>query len=575
MTEHLDDLPHGWAQPSVGEVGSIRLGRQRSPDKQSGLFPTKYLRTANITSDGLDLTDVREMDFSPIERVLYALQSDDIVLADSSGSPAQVGRAAIWNGEITDCCYQNHIIRFRPNAVLAGYALIVFRHFAVSGVFARIARGIGILHLGAARFAELPFPLPPWQEQQRIVNAWGTRRAELRATEAALRSALSSISEQNREILEAAVTGELVEPEAICAKREARPYEHARELLARTTQVESLPSEENLASHAHLPLGWSWAHVEQVGEVTLGKAREPKSHHGPNMRPYLRVANVYEDRIDTSDILEMSFTAREVKVYALQHGDILLNEGQSPELVGRPAMYRDEVSGACFQNTLLRFRAGPAISPDYALIVFRHYLHSGEFKKVARWSTNIAHLGRNRFAAMRLPIPPLAEQKRIIAETRRRLEASSIEEAAVRASLDRLPAVEAELLFAAVSGSLVPQIYDEEPADVLLKRLGPPPINAIGNYALIADPGEEAATMVLPFGENKAAVAPSLAEVLLKAGAPLSLPDLFLRAGYDRDATEHVEQFYLALRTEIGRTIRMVGDSQENVLLEAILDAPQ
>ena len=86
------------------------------------------------------------------------------------------------------------------------------------------------------------------------------------------------------------------------------------------------------------------AQVKQVGEVQLGRQRAPQHHQGPYMRPYLRVANVYEDRIDTSDVLEMNFTPSEFETYQLHFGDILLNEDQSPEFLGRPAMYHDEYS---------------------------------------------------------------------------------------------------------------------------------------------------------------------------------------------------------------------------------------
>jgi type I restriction enzyme S subunit len=123
------------------------------------------------------------------------------------------------------------------------------------------------------------------------------------------------------------------------------------------------------------------------------------------MRPYLRVANVFEDRIDASDILRMNFEPEEAAIYALKFGDILLNEGQSPELVGRAAMYRNEVPGACFQNTLIRFRAGPSVVADYALLIFRHFMHAGVFHQIARWSTNIAHLGLERFRALAFPLP--------------------------------------------------------------------------------------------------------------------------------------------------------------------------
>src|SRR6185437_4842046 len=97
-----------------------------------------------------------------------------------------------------------------------------------------------------------------------------------------------------------------------------------------------------------LPKGWCWARVDAVGEVKLGRQRSPEHHQGKHMRPYLRVANVFEDRIDLSNVLEMNFTPKEFETFRLRYGDILLNEGQSLEWVGRPAMFRGELPGACF-----------------------------------------------------------------------------------------------------------------------------------------------------------------------------------------------------------------------------------
>src|SRR5437773_7606503 len=62
-----------------------------------------------------------------------------------------------------------------------------------------------------------------------------------------------------------------------------------------------------------------------------------------HMRPYLRVANVYEDRLDLRDVKQMNFTPEEFATYALRSGDILLNEGQSPELVGRSEEHTSEL----------------------------------------------------------------------------------------------------------------------------------------------------------------------------------------------------------------------------------------
>jgi type I restriction enzyme, S subunit len=161
--------------------------------------------------------------------------------------------------------------------------------------------------------------------------------------------------------------------------------------------------------------GWVWRRVDELGELRLGRQRFPDNHAGPHMRPYLRVANVLEDRIDTSDVQQMHFAPGEVERFLLRPNDVLLNEGQSYELVGRPALYRGEVPGACFQNTLIRFRPGPAVVPEFAVIVFRAYLRTGRFQREAQQTTNIAHLSLGRLAAIEFPVPPLAQQQQIVA----------------------------------------------------------------------------------------------------------------------------------------------------------------
>jgi len=212
VTTPADDSlpPSGWVLVPVERVGEVRLGRQRSPDKKTGQNSTPYIRAANIKPEGLDLTDLFEMDFTPAEREVFELRAGDIVLTEASGSATQVGRAALWPDDAPFCCFQNTVVRFRPHAVVSQYALIVIKHFATSGIFARTARGIGIQHLGASRFAKIPFPLPPLLEQQRIADAAETRLFALNEARTALASALRRIKEQDLEILAAAVQGVLV-----------------------------------------------------------------------------------------------------------------------------------------------------------------------------------------------------------------------------------------------------------------------------------------------------------------------------------------------------------------------------
>ncbi len=197
------------------------------------------------------------------------------------------------------------------------------------------------------------------------------------------------------------------------------------------------------------------------------------------MVPYLRVANVFENRIDLDDVKEMNFNPQEQATYLLKPGDILLNEGQSPHLVGRPAMYRGERAPCFFQNTLVRFRAGPRVLPGWALLVFRSQLHSRRYMRFATITTNIAHLGAERFARVEFPVPPLDIQRETVSQLElqeSRLDAAVATLRRVKANLKR---ARASVLKAAVEGRLVSteaalarvEGREYEPASVLLARI--------------------------------------------------------------------------------------------------------
>ncbi|MDR3567885.1 MAG: restriction endonuclease subunit S [Syntrophobacteraceae bacterium] len=159
------------------------------------------------------------------------------------------------------------------------------------------------------------------------------------------------------------------------------------------------------------PRGWPVHEIGNLGIVQLGRQRTPKYQTGFYTRPYMRVANVYEDRIDTSDVLSMDFDERDFPRYRLSYGDILLNEGQSTELVGRPAMWRNEINDCCFQNTLVRFQpARDVMNSEFALAALLHYYRSGVLSQISSKTSNVAHLGGGRFAKLTLYCPPIELQ---------------------------------------------------------------------------------------------------------------------------------------------------------------------
>lgn len=159
-----------------------------------------------------------------------------------------------------------------------------------------------------------------------------------------------------------------------------------------------------------IPREWEVKRVDDLGTVMLGRQRSPAHQSGRFTTPYLRVANVFDGFIDFSDVLEMDFTPKERETFSLESGDILLNEGQSMELVGRSAIYEGPQGVYCFQNSLVRFRCNSENNPCYFQPLFKTWLDAGRFMQVALRTTSIAHLGAQRFARMKAVHPSPAEQ---------------------------------------------------------------------------------------------------------------------------------------------------------------------
>jgi type I restriction enzyme S subunit len=169
-----------------------------------------YLRAANVDWNGLKLDDVKEMNFTDDEVAVYGLKKGDIVLSEASGSASEVGKPAIWDDEIAECCFQNTLIRVRSYGVDPNFLLHFLRSEAKRGAFVEHSRGVGIHHIGVARLAAWEVPLPPLGEQRRIVAATENQIAVVERAEAAIQSALGRAAALRRSLFSAAFGGQLV-----------------------------------------------------------------------------------------------------------------------------------------------------------------------------------------------------------------------------------------------------------------------------------------------------------------------------------------------------------------------------
>jgi type I restriction enzyme S subunit len=450
------DLPAGWAWAALRDLVSLR-GEKVSPDRGSA-FP--FVGMDDVPVNSLCIKTVRE--FRAMKSAGNKFYSNDILygrLRPNLNKVVVADFEGVASGEF--------IVMRALNGIEPRY-LQFFMHARRFVNLATADTSGDRPRIDFERIAEFEIPLAPTVEQRRIVARIDELFTEIADGEASLTRARDDLDVWRRALLKGAVNGEIT--------REWRKHnsqtETGTEIIGRWRRETALERGEldfgPQSSSRGLPETWSGSTIGEAGEIRLGRQRAPKHHEGANMRPYLRVANVFEGRLDLSDVKSMNFTPQEFEVHRLEYGDVLLNEGQSPDLLGRPAIFRGEIDGCCFQNTLLRFRANAGLSSEFALLVFRHYLRSGRFKREARITTNLAHLSQTRCASIEFPVPPTAEQVEIV-ERVRSLEEQAFEQFE-HIEISAIEPLRQSILKAAFEGQLTQQDPEDEPADHLLAR---------------------------------------------------------------------------------------------------------
>jgi type I restriction enzyme S subunit len=211
-------------------------------------------------------------------------------------------------------------------------------------------------------------------------------------------------------------------------------------LIAKKQAIKQGLVQQLLTGRTRLPGfrdAWEHRRVTEMGDVLAGKALNVSGAGA--MRPYLRTKNVLDGRIDLKDVLWMPMTDAEFERFHIKRGDVLLNEGQSLDLVGRCSVYNWEFGAPCaMQNQLLRFRAHAGTSPEFAAHLFRHCQRTGVFAAIATQTTSVAHLGSSRLSNLRLLWPTDPLEQAAIADV---LSDTDAEIAALQARLDKTRAV--------------------------------------------------------------------------------------------------------------------------------------
>lgn len=443
----------GWVYSRLGNLARFIDYRGRTPTKTSSGIPlitAKNVRSGFISREPQEF--IAKNDYSSwMTRGIPRI--GDLLFT----TEAPMGNVALVN--LTEqfalaqrvICFQLHDINIGPFLKLA----------MMSSTFQRqlleVATGMTATGVKSSRLKEMPVPLPPLAEQLRIVakvdelmslcDRLETQQTYTESAHAQLVQALLdslaqasdatdfaanwqrlaehfhtlfstelSIDALKQTLMQLAVMGKLVpqdpadEPASELLKRIA---EEKLRLVAegKLKKQKSLPEVDEEEKPYALPSSWKWARFDSVSNTRLGKMLDKAKNKG-ELRPYLRNTNVQWFNFEIDDLKSMRFEEHELDEYRVTPGDLVICEGGEP---GRCAVWEGEVEDMFIQKALHRARPWLGISPFFLQSCLKAAANSGYLNQFFTGAT-IKHFSGEKLAKYPVPLPPLAEQYRIVAK---------------------------------------------------------------------------------------------------------------------------------------------------------------
>ena len=186
--------------------------------------------------------------------------------------------------------------------------------------------------------------------------------------------------------------------------------------------------------------------------------------------PVIRMGNLQKGRIDWDDLVFTS-EEEEIEKYQLRPNDVLFNRTNSPELVGKTAIYRGE-RPAVFAGYLVRVNQIPEIVlPEYLCYFLNSHTARRHGDAVKTDGVNQSNINGNKLQEYPFPFCHVEEQRQVVLLLDEKLSAVDASESEITTSLSRIAALRQSILIRAFSGRLVAQNPDDEPASALLARL--------------------------------------------------------------------------------------------------------
>jgi type I restriction enzyme S subunit len=386
VSTELGELPLDWKVYRLDSLFIVQQGKQVSKANRIGNNQRPFLRTKNVFWGSLDLSDLDQMHFSEADQVRLALRPDDLLVCEGG----DIGRTAMWSGELPHCYYQNHLHRVRVRDTAAAdpqFALYwLWYAFEIGKVYFGRGNVTTIPNLSQSKLCELPLPVPPILEQRRIA--------------AVLSLVQHAIQQQERLSTKTAELKKALLDQLFTQGLNAEPRKE--------TEIGPVPESwdvQPLGSLLREPLrnGHSAkATTEATGVRTLTLTAVTQRNFGP-MNTKLTVA----DRERVKDLW-------------LKSGDILIERANTPEYVGLAALYEGPDDYAIYPDLMIRVRVDESRVLPYFLAHFLVTRPCRTYFQTNLHSTagNFPKIDQGTVEKTLIPLPDLGEQHKIVGALR-------------------------------------------------------------------------------------------------------------------------------------------------------------
>jgi type I restriction enzyme S subunit len=443
----MSELPRGWATAVLGEV-AINRDRERVPVNAE----ERSTRTGNIPYYGA-AGQVGWIDEPLFDEHLLLLGEDGVQFFDADKPKAYMISGPSWVNN------HAHVL-----SQLSGVSLSFLMYFLNQFDYHGFANGTTRLKLTRSSMDEIPVRLAPSAEQERIVAAIEEAFSKLDAGEAGLRTVRQLLKRMRDAILTAAVTGRLVpqDPTDTPATRLLDDLDDLGAFEADTPPVLGCPPGWSRMSIGELigPMG-----IFVDGDWVETKDQDPTGDVRLTQLADIGVG-VWRDR---SDRYMTSAAAARLNCTFLEVGDVLV--ARMPDPLGRACLFPGDPRRCVTVVDVAIIRPNDSgVDPTWLMWMINSPAMRVSIESLQAGTTR-KRISRKNLAAMEIFVPPVAEQRRIVAEVEHHFSFVDACERAVDAGLARSAALRRSMLKAAFEGRLVPQDPSDEPASVLLERI--------------------------------------------------------------------------------------------------------